>query len=564
MGQWNRAEITSAIARVLPMGDLPRWQRFALALIVAAVLAPAIFSLGTLSGTDPALHFPQGDQAQAQAGAYYYYRDSWRLPLFATAVPGIDGLRSVIFTDSIPLLALLGKIWFKLTGNAADLTTPWLWVCLLGQAFAMVLLMEQIDLRRPAQIISGVVIALVMPAWLFRYWMWHLALCGQFLLVLALALSLRPAETFVPAPLDWKWPALLVAALWVHPYFLAMTLPFFLLSAARAASSWLPGALGNTLLALAIVLAAVGAAMGIGGYLGGGLVRASGGFDTYSMNVLAPFGAMGKGGLLPGGGHFARGTEGQMEGFNYLGLGLLAGLPLVFAGAIRDRGRLLRVAARRQWPLLLLLVGLTLYALSGKVYVGKHQLLSYRWPAILDGLTGTFRASGRFFWPAGYAIGAFVLYGISRQHRNGTAAALMLAIALLQWLDTSQLRHIALTEKPADPVSSDPGIATLLATHAAVSIHPPIGCTDDPVGLRGAFAIQLLAARYGTTINSLSGARQDVDCDGQARALQRLGPGSGTLVVLGPPYNAAYVDKRQWRDRCLVRHQLHLCSFHSG
>ncbi|MGT2491409.1 hypothetical protein ACU4GD_14920 [Cupriavidus basilensis] len=52
------------------------------------------FSLGTLSGTDPALHFPQGDQAQAQAGAYYYYRDSWRLPLFAMAVPGIDGLRS--------------------------------------------------------------------------------------------------------------------------------------------------------------------------------------------------------------------------------------------------------------------------------------------------------------------------------------------------------------------------------------------------------------------------------------------------------------------------------------
>lgn len=552
-----------AIVTAFLTQDLPRWQHFALALILAVVLAPAILSLGTLAGTDPALPYPQGDQAQAQAGAYYYYRDSWRLPLFAMAVPGVDGLRSVIFTDSIPLLALFGKIWFKLTGTAAGLTTPWLWICLLGQAFATVLLMDQIGLRRLAQIISGVVVALVMPAWLFRYWMWHLALCGQFLLILALALSLRPAEALARSPLDWKWPALLVAALWIHPYFLAMTLPFFLLGAARSANVRLPGALGRTLLAAAIALTAAGAAMGIGGYLGGGLLRASGGFDTYSMNLLAPFGAMGKSGLLRGGGHFARGTEGQMEGFNYLGLGLLTGLAMVFAASLRDGGNLLRAAVRRQWPLLVLLGGLSIYALSGKVYIGAHQVLSYRWPAVLDGVTGTFRASGRFFWPVGYAIGAFVLYGISRQYRAGTAAALVLAVALLQWLDTSQLRHVALAEKSADPVSSDPDIGRLVAAHTAVSIQPPIGCTDDPASLGGGFAVQLLAARNGKAINSLSGARQYIDCDGQALALRRLKPGSGTLVVLGPPYDAAYVDKRRWLDRCLARHQLHFCSLHS-
>ncbi|CAM2997877.1 DUF6311 domain-containing protein [Cupriavidus taiwanensis] len=534
--------------------------RVALALLTALILAPAVLSPGVMLGTDPALRFPQGDQAQALAGAWYYYADGWRLPLFSMRVPGIDGLRSVIFTDSIPLLALAGKLWYRAGGAALELTPAWLWICMLGQGWAMTLLLDQLGLRQAVHVATGTVLALVMPALLFRYWMWHLALCGQFVLILALALALRPPAGMVRAPLDWRWPALLVVALGVHPYLLAMTLPFFLLSALRAAFERQPGAARGALAAAGLTLGVLGVALALGGYLGQGLVRGSEGFGIYSMNLLAPFGAMGKSGLLPGSGHFARGTPGQMEGFNYLGLGLLAGLLLVAGAVCAGRGAALRAAARRQWPLLALLAGLTLYALSTTVYAGGYRLLRYDWPAGLQGLTATFRASGRFFWPVGYAMAAFVLYGLARCYRPRTAAACMVAVAALQWLDTAVLRSVVITEKPMDPVSSDPLVGALVGRHAALAFHPPVGCSDDRAAMHGGFALQLLAARGGLAINSLSGARQETDCTRIAAALFRQTLEPGVLVVLGPPYDAQYIAGRGWSAHCVARHGLHFCS----
>lgn len=540
--------------------DLPLGPRVALALLLALVLAPAAWSPAVMLGTDPALRFPQGDQAQALAGAWYYYTDSWRLPLFSMRVPGIEALRSVIFTDSIPLFALAGKLWYRLGGAALELTPAWLWICVFGQAWAMTLLLDQLGLRHAIQVAAGTVLALVMPALLFRYWMWHLALCGHFVLILALALALRPPEAMVRAPLDWRWPALLVVALGIHPYLLAMSLPFFLLSATRCASTRMTGAPRSALAAVGLALGVLGIALWLGGYLGNGLVRGSEGFAIYSMNLLAPFGAMGKSGLLPGSGHFARGTPGQMEGFNYLGLGVLAGLLLVAGAACAGRAAPLRAAARRHWPLLVLLAGLALYALSTTVYAGGYRLLRYDWPGGLRGLTATFRASGRFFWPVGYAIAAFVLYGLSRCYRPRTAAALMVAVATLQWLDTAVLRTVVVTEKPMDPVSSDPLVGALVGRHAAVEIHPPVGCSDDRAAMHGGFALQLLAARGGLAINSLSGARQDTDCTRIAADLSRQALAPGVLVVLGPPYDAQYIAGRGWTAYCLARHGLHFCS----
>ena len=95
---------------------------------------------------------------------------------------------------------------------------------------------------------------------------------------------------------------------------------------------------------------------------------------TLDVNLLAPFGAMGKSGLLPGSGHFARGTPGQMEGFNYLGLGVLAGLLLVAGAACAGRAAPLRAAACRQWPLMVLLAAMAVSALPSPA----------SWPRPLD------------------------------------------------------------------------------------------------------------------------------------------------------------------------------------
>src|SRR5207253_7871329 len=114
------------------------------------------------------------------------------------------------------------------------------------------------------------------------------------------------------------WASLLIVALLIHPYLFAMQLAFFLLYAARR---WSHIGMRHALVLVAGTLSLVAMTMWLCGYLAGGVTRPSTGFGVYSMNLLAPFGAMGQAGVFKGGGHFARGIDGQIEGFSYLGLG---------------------------------------------------------------------------------------------------------------------------------------------------------------------------------------------------------------------------------------------------
>jgi hypothetical protein len=55
-------------------------------------------------------------------------------------------------------------------------------------------------------------------------------------------------------------------------------------------------------------------------------------------------------------------------------------------------------------PVGILSIAFLLYALSDHVAIGGRELFAYSYPALLEPLTGTFRASGRFAWPAVYVL----------------------------------------------------------------------------------------------------------------------------------------------------------------
>ena len=129
-----------------------------------------------------------------------------------------------------------------------------------------------------------------------------------------------------------------------------------------------------------------------GGYLVGSEAMATG-FGIYSLNLTAPF----CGGMLC---IVTDATSGQYEGYNYLGAGTLVLLLI----ALTTSGRELIGAARKHLPLLLVLLGFTLYATSHRIYLGQDSLLDLPLPKALEAAAGVFRVSGRFFWLAGYCL----------------------------------------------------------------------------------------------------------------------------------------------------------------
>lgn len=368
---------------------------------------------------------PQGDIAQHIVGQRYFLADAWRWSVFH--VPGLfapEGT-NIAFVDAIPLLAVPLKLAAPLLPPAFHGIGFWFPIAWLLQPAAAVWCLRGAGERRLLPALAVALATASMPVWWDRFV--HAALCGQFLILLALGLYLR---LVAPNGRD-RWAAaalLLVMSLLVHPYLAFMVAALLaaapLTLALRQDRRWRSAALG-----VAACTALLLGAMALLGYLG---AKGGTGFGIYAMDLLSPFWPAGSA-LFP----FelprldASGGPGD-EGYNYLGAGVLLGL----AAATLRLGHL-KDMIRRHLGLVLVPLSLTLLALSQRLAVGGVVLFDLgHVPVWLANL----RSTGRFFWPVAYValVGSLLL---AARHPNArVAAALVTAVAVLQFTDTAGSR----------------------------------------------------------------------------------------------------------------------------
>lgn len=493
------------------------------------------------------------DISTALSGYYYFMHDSWHLPLFTVSKLGAPAGVSVIYTDSIPVVSLIGRILYRCTGEQANPYGIWLGVCLIGAAVGNTWLVARLGARSIAAAIAATVCGLCMPTLLFRWG--HMSLMGQFEIVLALtfyAIQRRADRvlSFIP------WPALLfVLALWTHVYLFVMV---FLVVAAAPAQALLERRLTPS--GVAVIFAAwidvVIVTLKVSGHLTGASPF-EGSFGIYSMNTLSAI-TPPEGSLFAV--RFARAdaTGGQYEGFNYLGAGVL-----VMAGAaLYWNRRKFREIVCAHACLLLVLAGLTAFALSNEIFVGPWRAAKIPLPLPILVLCGFFRSSGRFFWPAAYLVGAASIAAVAGR-RHGTA--LLLIAAGLQWFDTASLRvALAQSTSRAAPVPFDqPLWQHAISRHGFVRVLPSYACLPKGRNWMREFAlqIQLLTAREDVATNTVYAARHMPDCTGELLA----GPlPSSELRIyfvsgfdrLGPESDRVETDPRS----CYSSERIVLCS----
>jgi hypothetical protein len=259
-----------------------------------------------------------------------------------------------------------------------------------------------------------------------------------------------------------------VLALLVHPYLAAMTLA--LLGAVPATRLLRGERFVGAGVAVGAAFAAVVLVMAGFGYLG---AAGDGGYGMFAMNLLSPVWPAGSGLIgLPWSPQLDATGHGGWEGYNWLGLGLLLGLAVGVAAHPRAAGAMLR----RHAGLGLVLVALTLLAVSHKVGFGTRIVLDLG-PA--PGVLEQFRASGRFFWPAGYVllIGAMVL--LAR-----VAPVLCLVAGLVQFADAQPLRAAIAGwagQHPAWSVAA-PALRAELARASSLTLLPSWPCVEKAGG----------------------------------------------------------------------------------
>lgn len=519
------------------------------ALCLAAGMVPGLLLCGLLfdwsfvTGQGPYWADPRGivgggefDQAISMGGYFHFVRDNWRFPLFHVATLGAPGGNNILLADSIPALALVGRLWYLATSDVVNLFGLWAVACFVLNGVAFTAMTRAMGLRTVSGALASAAIGVSMPILLARWG--HPALCGQFVIPLAIALHVRRLDPVFGAWRGWSVRAglLAVLSLLINPYLCAMVVGILFAALAqnvwtRPQDRWRPAAAGLMLAALLAVT------VWGGGFLATGFIASPAGYGVFGMNLASPlFPQMS--GAFPAAAHFMiDGTGGQHEGFAYLGAGVLLLLVVAFSPGMGSPKLMLRRFAAG----FLLMAAFVLFAISHEIYFFKFHLGTIPLPGAMLDLADIFRASGRFVWPACIAVtgGAVTAVGL---RFGGWGAAILLSAALLQWVDTAPLRAKIMDSVATmrTPVLAEHPWRAVISRHQAVSVLPSPNCAgadDDKLwALRIKIVLQRLTGLEAVAIERPQLARTRSDCPAEDAAPRDIGADSPILRVYLPGY----------------------------
>lgn len=521
-----------------------KWALPGTLVLAAIVLFQIVFGLPLLSADNAYWLEPRGDMATMMAGHYAIIDHPWHFPLgVTTALRGEATPTSIVYTDSLPWLTVMMKALGL--GRVLNPLALFMLVAYVAQPLSMVALLRACGVTRTSSLLLGGLLALFFPAWFARQF-GHIALAGQFLLILSLAWAVLVARFGLTRRRIVEMAVLAILVTGTHPYHLppiAACLGAGLLSEVlqRRAKAW-----ANVAVTAFAFAAGVGFAAWVLGYGGVGQSGGGGALGIYSMNVL--------GAVWPQASALAGQTwdnvwftgtlniPGQtFEGYNYLGAGVLL-VVLVAAvwcglGFVRGQ-RPDGAAVRRFGPLVAALVVLTLYAIGPRPYLGPLLLFDIGRPSGAFGdVIGLFRCHGRFFWSVGYAALAFAVVRIDRLESSRLRVALLALAVVLQVVDMSQMiRGVRTIYMPTTPYYD-----TILRTDPAFEgrpwrFQPVVECVKDYDAWTLVQMSHQALRRHGVSNSGPVARALNVSCDVEPAAKVNAEPGDRTITtVIGDP-----------------------------
>lgn len=367
-----------------------------------------------------------GDPLKDYLGWAIFRETSWLFPIGLNPNYGLDIGSSIVYSDSIPLLAIFFKLFKSILPEPFQYFGFWTLLCLIlqywfGQKIISLFTKNQLVIF----IAAGIFLFSPMMMWRIGL---HEALVAHFLILAALYLNFKKSD----ANLSLKWAALLATSILVHFYIFSMVialwLPSLLDRAFRFGKNYFFKLISEFLLTT-LLLALISWQAG---YFEVSTSSASEwGYGQFRFNLLSPLYPMGwsKFNLVP--------TIFQdFESFNYVGLGSMFILALGVYFCWRSRSLIANFIREHKF-FILSLIFLLIYAVSNNVSIGSltyNIQLPSSWAPYLNIL----RHSNRMFWPVFYALLTGSIFLIIHNIKSSNFVAIIfIAALLLQISDTS-------------------------------------------------------------------------------------------------------------------------------
>jgi hypothetical protein len=393
-----------------------------------------------------------GDLSQHYTGWAMFRNSAWYFPLGCMDNIVHPYRISVIYTDSIPWLAIFFKLLSPLLPTSFQYFGFYGLIVYFLQGALGGLIIKRLT-RRTLYSIIGSLFFIFSTVVMQRIY-GHTALSGHFIILLCIYVCITKTENRTNRRNTIIWSALFILATGIHLYFVPMVCIFMIfylledfMQNRKIKSILIPFVF--SIIILFMIMFAFGA-FSSGSYGAGGL-------GNYSSNLNTLFNPAG--GETVGGGTMdfasngtsqfikplplATGLQFQYEGYGYLGAGIIFALLLLLGHLLTHLSdfKNIKEKLRKDKVLYVILyIGIMfvffIIAVSPIVTLNSHKLFGYYIP-VYNSIMRIFRSTGRFIWPLMYIIICLVIIGLYRIYDKKISFVLLCLCMIIQFYDLS-------------------------------------------------------------------------------------------------------------------------------
>ena len=373
----------------------------------------------------------EGD-SYTQFIGWSFYRNSnfFTFPLLKIFDYGMDVGSTIIYTDSLPLMAILFKPFSKFLPVDFQYLGMWILICYILTAYFGYKIFNLYFLEFYQKLIS-VLFLLLSPIILERFSIGHITLMGHWLILFSFYLYLKKN-------INLKiWLTIILISILLHGYFFAMVFLVAIFSLIKEFSEKTkpPGEIG--IYFIVIISFSLFCLLVFGYFTVENIFH--GGWGGYRLNIISIINPQGLNfswsQFISDSSIFERSKIGDYEGFNYLGLGMI--INVLFAIFLAIKKKKITFSSLNSKLIIIFCLLLIIFGLTNHIAFGPYELVSYNLPEFLKIFTKPFRASGRFFWPVYYIVFISTLVFVLKNLDSRKVLTYALVIVLIQVVDLS-------------------------------------------------------------------------------------------------------------------------------
>lgn len=371
-----------------------------------------------------------GDLSTYQLGWQFFKLDEWRFPLGINPNYGIYLNNSVVFSDSLPLVAIFFKIFKNFLPSEFQYFSIWILVCVYLQLFFSFKIIYKITNNLLYSAISSLFFGIA-TIFIHRSGI-HLSLFGQWIILSFFYVELLDKNKFYYKNL------IILLSTTIHFYFTIILLIIFFIE--KVIDYFRNKKLiKSILIQTSIILFSSLFLMYIIGYFSLNLDDGLGwGYGYYNFNLNSFFNPVGQTNISEViWSNFLAKREfqnGQIEGFSYLGVSGFIFLIIFLFNMFNKRNNIIYSNIK----IFTICVIFLILSTSNNIYFDQTSIINIPLNKFFYAIASIIRASGRLIWPIYYLIFIVGIIFIYQNFQKKISLLIILILLLVQIVDISK------------------------------------------------------------------------------------------------------------------------------